>query len=111
MENKNETGKKVGTFFKNLFLKNIGVKIVALFFATVLWGVVLTLQNPNRMKMIQNVPISFAGEADLQARDLVVRGNPLAGMEGITVRVSTPDYELCGIERGLYFGIRQPQQR
>lgn len=90
MENKNETGKKVGTFFKNLFLKNVGVKIVALFFATVLWGVVLTLQNPSRVKTIQNVPISFAGEADLQARDLVVRGNPLAGMEGIAVRVSTP---------------------
>ncbi len=90
MKNKNEAGKKVGTFLKNIFLKNLGVKIASLVFATVLWGIVLTLQNPNRIKTLQNVPISFAGEADLQARDLVVRGNPLSGMEGITVKVSTP---------------------
>ena len=90
MESKNETGKKVGTFLKNLFLKNLSIKIVALLFATILWGIVLTVQNPSRTKVLQNVPISFKGEYDLQARDLIVRGDPLEGLEGVSVRVSTP---------------------
>ncbi len=89
MERENEP-RKIGTFFKNLFLKNISIKIIAAVFATVLWGVVLTVQNPNRVKVIENVPVSFEGTYDLINRNLVVRGNPLADLGGVTVRVSTP---------------------
>ncbi len=89
MERENEP-KKIGTFFKNLFLKNISIKIIAAVFATVLWGVVLTTQNPNRVKVLENVPVSFEGMADLNNRGLVVRGEPLKELGGVTVRVSTP---------------------
>lgn len=89
MERENEPG-KVGTFFKNFFLKNVSIKIISLVFATVLWGVVLTVQNPNRVKIIENVPVSFEGTSDLNNRNLVVRGKPLEELGGVTVRVSTP---------------------
>ena len=89
MERENEPS-KVGTFFKNFFLKNVSIKIISLVFATVLWGVVLTVQNPNRIKVIENVPVSFEGTSDLNNRNLVVRGNPFEELGGVTVRVSTP---------------------
>lgn len=89
MERENEPS-KVGTFFKNFFLKNVSIKIISLVFATVLWGVVLTVQNPNRIKVIENIPVSFEGTSDLNNRNLVVRGKPLEELGGITVRVSTP---------------------
>ncbi|HOF94242.1 MAG TPA: CdaR family protein [Clostridia bacterium] len=92
MENNNAKGKRVADLSKGLLLKNLGIKIAALLLATVLWGIVLTVQNPNRIKVLSKVPVSFAlgGEADLLARDLVVRGNPLKELGGVSVRVSTP---------------------
>ncbi len=89
MERENEPS-KVGTFLKNIFLKNVSIKIISLVFATVLWGVVLTVQNPNRVKVIENVPVIFEGTSDLNNRNLVVRGKPLEELGGVTVRVSTP---------------------
>ena len=89
MEKRNEPG-KAGAFLKKLFLKNLGIKIASLVFATILWGVVLTVQNPNRVKPLTNVPVSFEGSSDLLNRNLVVRGNPLKELGNITVRVSTP---------------------
>ncbi len=92
MENNTDKGKRVAEFSKVLLLKNLSIKIAALLLATVLWGIVLTVQNPNRIKVLPKVPVSFAlgGEADLLARDLVVRGNPLKELGGVSVRVSTP---------------------
>ncbi len=89
MERENEPN-KIGTFFKNFFTKNVSIKIISLVFATVLWGVVLTVQNPNRVKVIENVPVSFEGTSDLNNRNLVVRGKPLEELGGVTVRASTP---------------------
>ncbi len=89
MERENEPN-KIGTFFKNFFTKNVSIKIISLMFATVLWGVVLTVQNPNRIKVIENVPVIFEGTSDLNSRNLVVRGKPLEELGGVTVRVSTP---------------------
>lgn len=90
MEQNRNAPKKWGTFFKNLFLNNIVIKVSALLFAMVLWGVVLTTQNPPRIKSISDVPVLFTGTADLQANGLIVRGDPLAELGGATVRVSTP---------------------
>ncbi|MDL2257651.1 hypothetical protein LJC42_00640 [Eubacteriales bacterium OttesenSCG-928-K08] len=89
MENERKRS-RVGTFFRNLLLNNLGLKIMAIFFAMVVWGVVLTTQNPYRNKTIQNVPVSFRGINDLHAKGLVVRGNPLEEQGGVNVRVSVP---------------------
>lgn len=88
MEKRNKSGG--AAFLKKLFLKNLGIKIVALVFATILWGVVLTVKNPDRIKVLANVPVSFEGNSDLLNRNLVVRGNPLKELGNITVRVRTP---------------------
>lgn len=89
MEKKNETN-PFGAFLKKYIFNNLGLKILAVFFAMVVWGVVLTTQNLPRIKIIQNVNVSFSGSADLHARGFVVRGHPLEEKGGITVRARTP---------------------
>ena len=53
--------KRILTAIKNFFITNLAVKIVALLFAVLLWGYVLTDQNPYRTKTITNVNTSFEG--------------------------------------------------
>ena len=62
--------KRILTAIKNFFTTNLAVKIVALLFAVLLWGYVLTDQNPYRTKTITNVNTSFEGEAELLAQGL-----------------------------------------
>ena len=51
--------KRILTAIKNFFTTNLAVKIVALLFAVLLWGYVLTDQNPYRTKTITNVNTRF----------------------------------------------------
>ena len=90
MENEQKPLGSVRAFFKRFITNNLWIKISALFFALVLWGVVLTTQNPERVKVISNVPVTFRGQSDLHAKGLVVRGHPLEQLGGVSVRVSTP---------------------
>lgn len=87
------TNKKIGTmivdFLRKLFTKDLAFKILALLFAVMIWGLVMAVQNPERVKTVQDVNVSFEGEADLHARNLVVRYNVLDQLGGLSVRVST----------------------
>jgi len=74
---------------KNLFTKNLSVKVVALIFAMMLWSYVLTDVNPERTKTLQNVTLSFDGEAELMAKGLCVRGDREALLEAVDVAVRT----------------------
>ena len=60
--------KRVWAAVKGFCTKNGAVKFVALLFAILLWGYVLTDQNPSRTKTVANVPTSFEGEAELLAQ-------------------------------------------
>ncbi len=71
------------------FADNWVTGIIALFVAIVLWGFVLTSQNPERTKTISGVQLSFEGEADLIARQLVVQGDREDILSDVIVRVST----------------------
>jgi len=74
---------------RNLFTTNISIKIVALIFAMMLWSYVLTDVNPERTKTLQDVTLSFDGEAELMAKGLCVRGDREMLLEAVNVAVRT----------------------
>lgn len=76
-------------WLKGAFTRNLKFKVLALVFAMVLWGYVLTQINPERVKSVQDVLVSFDGENALMERGLVVRGNRDEILENVTVRVKT----------------------
>lgn len=75
MKNKESFSAVLKKGLRDLFTKSIVLKIVSLVFAMLLWGYVLMMQDPVRTKTISNVSVSLEGEADLLARNLVIRGN------------------------------------
>lgn len=84
-----ELSKRFLAAVKGFFTTNLAVKIVALLFAVLLWGYVLTDQNPYRTKTISNVNTSFEGEAELLAQGLCVRGDRSEILGNVTVQVRT----------------------
>ena len=80
----------LGRFFKNLFTKNIVLKVVALLFAIMLWGYVLSVENPEFIKRVRDVEISIVGESTLNARGLML----------VTRDIGTTDVDiLCKINK------------
>lgn len=74
---------------KSFFTKNLALKVIALVFAMLLWGYVLTDQKPMREKEVPNVATSFDGEAELIAQGYCVRGDRAAILQDVTVKVRT----------------------
>lgn len=79
----------VWNFIKNFFTKNIGLKIIVLAVAVLLWAYVLSNENPYRVKNVTNVNLSFEGEAELLAKGLCIRGDRSEILEQVTVSVKT----------------------
>jgi len=75
--------------FKNLFTKNLSIKVVSLIFAMMLWGYVLTDVDPYRTKTLHDVTLSFDGEAELMAKGLCVRGDREELLEAVDVAIRT----------------------
>lgn len=78
---------KLLTGLKTFFTKNMALKIIALVFAMLLWGYVLTDQKPVRTKIIPEVTTSFDGEAELIAQGYCVRGDRSEILQNVTVTV------------------------
>jgi YbbR domain-containing protein len=70
---------------KKFFTKNVALKIIALVFAVLLWGYVLTDQKPLRTKIIPDVTTSFDGEAELIAQGFCVRGSREEILQDVSV--------------------------
>ena len=80
----------LGRFFKNIFTKNVPLKVVALLFAVLLWGYVLAVENPEYTKRVRDVEISVTGEDALNARGLML----------VTREIATTDVDvLCRISK------------
>ena len=80
----------LGRFLKNLFTKNIFLKVVSLLFAVMLWGYVLSVENPEYTKRIRDVEISITGEEVLNARGYML----------LTRDIGTTDVDvLCHINK------------
>ena len=74
---------------KSFFTKDIGTKIIALLFAMLLWGYVLTDLNPYRTKALENISVSFDGEAELLAKGMCIRGDRGEILKPISAQVRT----------------------
>lgn len=88
-QNELDRKERVLQWLKGAFTRNLGFKILALVFAMILWGYVLTQINPTRVKAVQEVLVSFDGENALMERGLVVRGNRDDILKDVTVKVKT----------------------
>ena len=84
----NEISAALTERLKDFFTKNWPVKLLSLVFAMLLWGYVMTETNPDRMKTIPDIPVSFSGENDLHDRGFAVRGDHSEILRSITARVS-----------------------
>ncbi len=62
----------IGQFLKNIFTKNIPLKIIALVFALLLWGYVLSEVKPKYVKRIYGVEITLQNEDRLRQKGWVV---------------------------------------
>ncbi|MCE5236470.1 MAG: CdaR family protein [Clostridiaceae bacterium] len=89
MKIENKVRFSIVRFLKELFTKNILIKLLSLVFAMLIWGYVMTDQNPVRTKTVTDVPVNFEGESDLIARRLVVRSDRAEALKNITVKVDT----------------------
>lgn len=85
-------------WLKDLFTKGIALKIVSLVFAMLLWGYVLMMQDPIRIKTISNVNVTIEGEADLLARKLVLRGNKKFNDVVVKVKTQLTQYADLSVE-------------
>lgn len=74
---------------KSFCTKNVALKAIALVFAVLLWGYVLTDQKPMRTKIIPEVATSFDGEAELIAQGFCIRGNREEILQKVAVTVRT----------------------
>ena len=61
----------LGRFFKNIFTKNIPLKIIALLFALLLWGYVLSEVKPKYVKHVDDVKIECTNENRLNDWEVV----------------------------------------
>ncbi|HWQ06311.1 MAG TPA: CdaR family protein [Feifaniaceae bacterium] len=74
---------------KSFCTKNVALKAIALVFAVLLWGYVLTDQKPMRTKIIPQVATSFDGEAELIAQGFCIRGDREEILQDVSVTVRT----------------------
>jgi len=95
---------------RQLFGRNLALKILSLVFAILLWGYVIAEINPMRTKLITNVPVTFEGEADLRDRGLVVRGIRSQLLRSVSVEVSaelTQYADLSASNLTAYVSLRE----
>ncbi len=84
---KEEIVTKALNWLKAFFTRNLALKIISLVFAMLVWGYVMTQVNPERTKIVYEVPLSFSGESALQERGLAVKGDRAEVLKSVTVWV------------------------
>lgn len=53
-------------------VKDLGLKALSLFFAIILWAMVIKQANPTRVKMVYDVPVEITGITTLNSRNLAL---------------------------------------
>ena len=77
--------------FKGFFTRDLGLKIVALVFAVILWAYVLVALNPVRSKSIDDVTITLEGYTDLLSRNLILVNSDL-GLADVEVNATITNH-------------------
>jgi len=65
---------------------NLGLKIIALFFAILTWSFVISVDDPPRTRKLENVPLRIVGLENLEEAGLIVR-NEEEVFKGVTMEV------------------------
>ncbi len=91
MKQKNNVLKAILAALKGAFTQNLGLKIVALVFAILLWAYVLVALNPVRSKSIDDVPITLEGYTDLLSRNLILVNSDL-GLADVEVNATITNH-------------------
>lgn len=55
-----------------MFQKDLSIKIISLLFAIGLWFYIIQVQSPDIERTVKNVPVLFAGQAELEERNLML---------------------------------------
>ena len=76
---------------KGFFTRNLGLKIVAVIFAILLWAYVLVALDPVRSKSIDDVPITLEGYTDLLSRNLILVNSDL-GLADVEVNATITNH-------------------
>lgn len=76
---------------KKALTRNVGLKVISLVFAILLWAYVLVVLNPVRTKNISDVTISLEGYNDLLSRNLIVVDQDL-GMADVSVNAEITNH-------------------
>jgi YbbR domain-containing protein len=58
--------------FWKAFRANLGLKLVSLFFAFILWNYVIAVVNPTRQVVYRNIPLSIRNESVLKQANLTL---------------------------------------
>ena len=56
----------------NVVKSNLVLKIMAVLFAVILWSYVLSIINPDRTRVVNDVPVSYKGMSELKNNGLVI---------------------------------------
>ena len=73
MINKDKRMKKKDGIIDKLFNSDTNLKIIAVFFAIIIWVVVISNPNTIQQKTVRDVPISINGQSLLTERNLIIK--------------------------------------
>lgn len=84
-------GKRVLAYLKAVFTRNVGMKLLALVLAILLWSFVVSTTNPVRVKIVEDVIIEARGLPQLTERGLIIK-NEYPGTADVRLDVPQNDY-------------------
>lgn len=73
--------------FSRMIKKNWALKLIALFFAILVWSLAWSEQNPMRSKTLADIPVNIIGEQTLSGRNLMLADSLEGIVDGVDVGV------------------------
>ena len=101
-------------WLRNSFTKNLAMKIGAFVFAFLLWSYVVTFNNPERVKTLSDVPVSYLGAESLHERGLTSSEPLYDSLNTVSMSVKVRSEYMAGTTSSLVqasvdlTGITQP---
>lgn len=102
------------SYLRGAFTSNLGMKIGAIVFAFVLWSYVVTFNNPERVKTLYDVPVTYLGAESLHERGLTSSRPLYDALNTVNVTVKVRSEYMAGATSALVqatvdlTGITQP---
>ncbi len=95
----NTKKRSAGSYFSN----NLFLKLISILFAIILWSFVTTQTNPERTKVLYDIPVTLQGVETLESKGFTVRDNFTENTPTITVRISAKYSEYRYIDSSVVF--------